>query len=257
MTDGKPLYTDDGFSGSIMSYFAEEFLFFSLVPPQGILKREIETSAMTVEGDPLDCGLFQFELWPRFPQSPPKDAFCISQATGDMVLKQTQTFSVRYADFEPFLNHSVPRSITASKGRQVRCRIQVSKLEQWNTDDAALAAPAEASSVSPAPNKWSTDNSEITPIDAKFTSPPAAPMGTYVNGPVALIILISRTGVVSDVESLMAPNPETALYAASLVRHWTYKPILRDGRPIEDITDAFLNLKFQIAPIAASSGAKQ
>jgi hypothetical protein len=55
----------------------------------------------------------------------------------------------------------------------------------------------------------------------------------------------------------MAPNPETALYAASLVKHWKYKPILRDGRPIEDITDAFLNLKFQIAPIAASSGAKQ
>lgn len=111
--------------------------------------------------------------------------------------------------------------------------------------DAALTAPADASDITPAPNQWSTEPGEKTPIHTENNIKlPQTLAGVKATGPMVLMILISRTGVVSDIEPLVTPSPEIAQYAADVMKQWTYKPIVRDGKPIEDITDVFLNIKF-------------
>jgi hypothetical protein len=229
-----------------MSYFVNLSLFYAALPGPSILSRNVETTALSLQGDLLDCGMFVLEIGPAaYPQSP-KDTFCVSRNTGNMVLRQTHGISIRYHDFAPFLDKSIPRTISASKGSQARFRIKIEQLDQSTPDDTAMAAPADASLTSPAPNDWATQPEETSPVHSStlMLQPPHELKASHVSGPVVLYILISRTGAISDVEPIYAPSPALADFATQVVRGWTYKPILRHDKPIEKLAHAYLNFKF-------------
>jgi hypothetical protein len=237
-------YTDDGFDGSIMSYFVHNAMFYAAFRPEAIVQRAVEPGARALQGDVLDCGMFVMELGPAGYPPPPKDNFCVSRDTGNLVLRQTAGLSIRFRDFAPFLDKSIARTISASKGPQVRFRIKIEQLDQATLDDAAMTAPADASPTSPEPNIWSTQPGETTP--AQTTKVPAPPelKASHAAGPVVLYVLISRTGAVTDVEPIIAASPALADYAAQVVRGYKYTPILRQGKPLEEIAHAYFNFKF-------------
>jgi hypothetical protein len=238
------LFADDGFSGSIMSYFVNYSLFYAAFRPAAILSRNVETSVMSLQGDVLDCGMFVFEVGPAAYPQPPKDNFCVSRDSGNLVLRQTAGISIRYRDFAPFLDKSIPRTISASKGPQVRFRIKIEQLDQATLDDVGMAAPADASLTSPLPNIWATKPEETSP--SQTTKVPVVPelKAAHASGTVVLYVLISQTGAVADVEPIFASSPALADYATQLARGYTYKPILRHDKPLEEIAHAWFNFKF-------------
>ncbi len=247
MTDfddhGKHLYTDDGFVGSIMSYYVRIFFDYPTLPPAGV-KRNVQTTAMSMQGAVLDCGMFQ--AWIEPPDYPPmpKDGFCVSRDSGNLALRQTQRFSIRYQDHAPFLDQAIARRITASKGSHVRCRIKIDQLDQAVLDDVAMTLPPDASPTSPAPDIWATKATETVPAKTGKVPIPPALKAAHANGLVEVFILISRTGTVIDAEPFFSLSPELEDMGLQTVKTWTYKPILRDGKPLEVIAIARLPLQF-------------
>jgi TonB family protein len=238
--DARPVYTDDGFDGTIMTYLVNDFLLTPLPPPLGIARQDMETTVMQQQGKTLDCGMYELFVSPSGMPAAPKETYCVARGTHDLVLRQTQYFSIQYDQFEPVLGRSIPRSIVATQGGVVRCRIHVDKVDEQALDDAALTPPASASPVSPAPEWVSLNPKERTPLH-KVT--PAWPPDVKASaiGPVSLRYVISRTGTVKDVEVAYAPSPEFAKAAVDAVKQWTYAPILRRDKPVEVMTSVVLS----------------
>jgi hypothetical protein len=241
---GKNVYTDDGYTGSILSYYAQSFLFNALLPPPGIIHRQLQTTAVPLQGEILDCGGFQGWIEPPGYPAMPLDVFCVSRDKGDLALRQTERFSVRYQDYAPFLNQSIARRITASKGPHVRCRIKIVQLDQAVLDDAEMTAPPDASTTSPEPNIWATNRNETIPLKIGKVPVPPELKAAHASGLVEMFILISRTGSVTDVEPFLSTSPDLEDVAEQTVKAWTYKPILRNGKPIEVIRLERLPLQF-------------
>ncbi len=245
--DGKPVYTDNGFDGTIMAYQMNDFLLNPLPPPTGTARRDMETKVMQLQGTTMDCGMYQFFVEPTGWPPAPKEVLCVTRDTHDLVLRQTQHFSIRYQQFEPFIGRSIPRYIVASQGSVVRCRIHVQQVDQQALDDAALTPPADASPVSPGPDWLSLTAKENTPLHKVS---PLWPYGVSASagGPVSVRILISRTGTVKDIEVVDAPSPEFAQAAIDAVKQWTYAPILRKDKPVETMTTCLLSFgKWQLS----------
>jgi hypothetical protein len=231
---GKTVYTDDGYVGSIMSYYARVFLDYQALPWFGTSLRTLKTSLFPLQGDLLDCGAYQSWIEPAAYPAMPMDKFCVSRATGNMALQQMQNFSIRYQDHAPFRNQTIARRITASKGTQVRCRIRIDQLDEIVLDDAEMIPPNDASLTSPEPNIWDTKPGETTPLaTAKLNA-------SHAKGLVELFILISRAGSVIDVEPLFSSSADLDDFASQMVKTLNYRPILRDGKPLEVITLAHL-----------------
>jgi hypothetical protein len=248
MTDfsdhGKSVYTDDGYVGSIMSYYARAFFDYQNVSWWTTAHRDIQTNMRSVQGVLLDCGAFQGWIEPPgYPAMPP-DVFCVSRDTGDLALRQTERFSVRYQDYAPFQGQSIARGITASKGQHVRCRMSIEQLDQGTLDDAAMGPPLDASPTSPEPNIWATKDFETIPTKMGKVPVPPALKASHASGLVEVFILISRTGSVIDVEPFFSMSADLEDIAEQTAKTWTYKPILRNGKPIEVIRIARLPLQF-------------
>jgi Gram-negative bacterial TonB protein C-terminal len=239
---GKWQYTDDGFNGSIMTYFVNDFLLLPLPPPTGTARGDLQTSSMQWQGSTTDCGMYQFFMEQSGLPVPPKEVLCVSRDTFDLVLRQTLGFSVQYREFAPFEGRSIPRSIVASEGTVVRCRVQVQQVDQQTLDEAALTPPTETSLAQPGPNWISTSNGEgvvtrrITPMY------PAKVQPSRAAGYVRLLVLISRNGDVMDAEPLLSPAPELTQAGIEAVKQWAYAPVIRHGEPVERIAE--VNLKF-------------
>lgn len=241
----RPVYTDDGFDGTIMTYLVNDFLLTPLPPPLAIARRDMDTTVMQQEGKTLDCGEYQFYVNPAGMPPAPKETYCVARGTRDLVLRQTQYFSVQFGQFEPALGRSIPRTIVATQGAGtqaavVRCRIHVEQVDQQALDDAALMPPADASPVSPAPEWYALSRKENTPL---HNVTPVWPSGVKASetGAVSLRVAISRTGAVKDIEVVYAPAPEFAKAAVDAVKQWTYAPIVRRDKPVEAMTAVVLS----------------
>lgn len=241
---GKPVYTDDGFDGTIMTYYANDFLLTPLPPPQGTAYRDIETKSLRMQGAVIDCGMFQFFIEPAGMPPSPKEALCVNRDTHDLALRETLHLSVRYRDFVPFLDRSIPRTISASQGPVVRLRIHVKQADQTMPDDTSMVPPSDASPVSPGPNWLATSKDEGTPSHRVSPSYPVDMKNARISGPAAVLVLISRTGNIKDVQPLYAPTPELLQAAVEAAKQWRYAPLIREGRPVETMTEIHMN--FQI-----------
>jgi len=230
---GPSVYTDDGYIGSIMSYYARVFLDYPSLP--GWDRRLVQTNTMPFNDAVLDCGWIQNWIEPPGYPPMPMDGFCTSRDSGDLVVRQTKRFIVQYQDYAPFLNQSIARTITATKNSQVRCRIKIEQLDQAVLDDAAMAAPLNASPTSPEPNIWATKTGETTPVKTRKVAYPPVLKASHASGLVEEFILISRTGEVIEVEPFFASSPDLEDIGIQTARASTYKPILRDGKPLEVI----------------------
>lgn len=241
---GKDLYTDDGYVGSIVSYYAAVFLDQPALPWFGANRRKLQPSTASVQGEVLDCGAYQAMIdLPGYPPMP-MDDFCVSRATGNIALRQMQNFSIRYEDYSSFLKQSIARTITASKGTHVRCRIKIDQLDQAALDEAQITPPPDASPTSPEPNIWATEATETTPISTPRVFPPNHLAVSHAKGLAEILVLISRAGTVIDVEPFFASSADIEKFATQMVRTWRYKPILRGGQPLEVITLTHLPLQF-------------
>jgi hypothetical protein len=236
-------YTDDGFDGSIVLYFVHNAILNAVFRPEALEQRVVEPRAVALQGHVMDCGMVVMEGGPAgYP--PLRDNFCVSRDSGNLVLRQTGGFSIRFHDFAPFLDKSIARTISASKGPQARFRVKIEQLDQATLDDAAMTAPAGASPTSPEPNVWATQPGETTPAQTTKVPVPAELKASHAAGPVVLDVLISRTGAVTDVEPVLAASPALADYAMQIAKGYKYTPILRQGKPLEEIAHAYFNFKF-------------
>lgn len=219
---GLPSYTDDGFDGSIMSYFVNNFLLFPLPPPTGTARKDLETRTMQIEGSDLDCGMFQFYVSPApFPVEP-KEVLCVSHVDSNLVFTQTLVFNVHYQNFAPFLDRSIPRDITAYEGSVMRCRVHVEQIDQQALDDEALAPPANGSLVKPGPEWRSTTHAENSPKRFPLASGMEIPQGDHAAAYGEFLVLRSRAGAVIDVQPIYAPNPKLAQTAADALKQWIF-----------------------------------
>lgn len=241
---GKNLYTDDGFVGSIMSYHATGFLDYPALRWFGSNRRKLQTSSVFLQGEVLDCGAYQAWIEPPGYPPTPMDDFCVSQATGNIALRKMQNFTIRYEDYSPFLKQAIARTITASKGAHVRCRIKIDLLDQAVLDEAQLTPPSDASPTSPEPKIWATQAGETTPVSTPRIFPPNHLAASHATGVVEIFVLISRTGSVIDVEPFRSSSADMEKFATQMVKAWRYKPILRDGKPLEVIDLVHLPLQF-------------
>lgn len=237
MTDfsnrGLSVYTDDGYIGSIMSYYARVFLDYPSLP--GWDRRLVQSNTMSFHDALLDCGWILDWIEPPGYPPMPMDGFCTSRDSADLAMLQTQRFSVQYQDYAPFLKQSIARTITATKNSQVRCRIKIEQLDQAVLDNAAMAAPLNASPTSPEPNIWATKTGESTPVKTRKVPYPPDLKASHASGLVEEFILISRTGEVIEVEPFFASSSDLEDIGIQTARASTYKPILRDGKPLEVI----------------------
>jgi hypothetical protein len=244
--NGEKRYTDDGFGGNIMYYFAQLSMFYAVYQPAGILHRSpVSTNVASLpSGDVLDCQSYLMEVGPRDYPQPPNERFCVSRATGDLVLRHTENLTFRYSDFAPFLDKSIARTITGSQGSQVRFRVKVEQLDQEGLPSEQMTAPADASSRSPAPDVWGTKPEETRPTHVGKLAAPPALKASHASGVVVLYVLISRSGSVVDVETRFATSPELASYATQVANSYSYRPIMRDGKPLQEIASLYLTLVF-------------
>jgi TonB-like protein len=233
------MYKDDGFDGTIMTYMVNDFLLNPLPPPMGTARKDLETKVFDFKGSTMDCGTFQFFIAPPGWPPLPKEALCVNRDTHDLVLRQTERFSIQYEQFAPFLGRSIPRYIVGTQGPVVRCRIRMESVDQTIPDDVAMTVPADASRAMPGPNWLSLAAKEAQPT---HNAVPVWPSGVKAAGPVMLLVLISRTGAVKDMEVQYTASPEFAQAGMDAVRKWRYAPVIRDGKPVETITT--VNLSF-------------
>ena len=201
-TDSKPLYTDDGFTGSILTYFVREFLLDPLVPPAGLAKRDTQTSVKTLLGTTMDCANFQFEMMPQNVPPPPPEAYCVSRDTHDLVMHQTEHFTARYRDFAPFQDRSIARTISVSKGTQTRIRIKIETVDEAVLPEDERKAPENASPMDQGPEIRAYDNAREL-VRTGGIDPSALPrMDSFGHsaGLGIVYVLVSREGKVIDVE---------------------------------------------------------
>jgi hypothetical protein len=240
----KNLYTDDGYVGSIMSYYAAGFLDYPTLQWFGANRRKLQTSSASVQGEVLDCGAYQAWIRPPGYAPMPMQDYCVSQATGNIALQELQNFIIRYEDYRPFLKQAIARTITASKGAHVRCRIKIDLLDQAVLDEAQIAPPPDASPTSPEPKIWATEGNETTPVSTPRIFPPNHLAALHAKGVAEIFVLISRTGSVIDTEPLRSSSDDIEKFATQMVRTWHYNPILRNGKPLEVIALVRLPLQF-------------
>lgn len=245
-SNGEKRYTDDSFGGNIMYYFAQASVFYAVYQPLGIIHRTPQATNVTSlpSGEVLDCQSYIMEIGPPDYPQPPNERFCVSRATSDLVLRHTANLTFRYSDFAPFLDKSIARTITGLQGSQVRFRVKVEQLDQATLPSEQMTAPADASLTSPEPNRWGTKPEETEPTHAGKVEAPPALKASHALGQVVLYVLISRSGKVTDVEPLFASSPELASYAILIANSSSYKPIIRNGKPIQEITTSHLTFKF-------------
>jgi hypothetical protein len=237
---GKTRYVDDGFDGSILTYFAGSFLMNPLLPEGGFIQRDIKTSTRQQGSDLLDCAamqLFGVSRGSNLP-TPPPDLYCISRTTHDLALRVTQHFTVSYKDSAPFLDRSIPRLISASQDGVVRIRVRIVQVDQQPLNDADRTAPPNASTVSTAPNIITTSREETTPLQGDRP----LPFHRKNPSPSPFLILISREGKVVDVMPMETLPHELTEAAITTLRQRTYAPIVRGGQPVNVITTAYINL---------------
>jgi hypothetical protein len=241
---GAPRYTDDGFIGSILQYYANDFLFNPALPPQGIQNRDLKTKVMTLQGRTLDCGSFQFFILP--PGFPPAqmETYCVTADTHDLTLRQTERFSIRYSEFVPFLGKSIAQTISASKGSQVRCRIHIEKLDEEKLDEAAMLPPPNASPVDPGPEMWSTVPGQVAIIGGNKLPEHQQDRASHYGSFNLFHVLVSCEGKTLDIEPQYSTSPELEKTAEDIVKTWVYKPVLRDGKPVELITTVKYTVRY-------------
>jgi len=241
---GRKSFTEEGnFDGNIMLYHLGEFLFWPLSPAVPGTHRVYQYQARQLGTQAMDCESYQFLGWYTYrshdgrviASKPPAEVECFSQETHDFILKQTEHLNGRYLNFAPFHETSIARMISVTQGSVVRARAHITMLEDAALDDAALTPPADASPVTPGSN-WITETAEeehplqtgpLPEVDQKQLKK------TTEN--LEVMILVSRTGVVIDAEPMESPTPELMKDALEAARKWSYKPILREGRPVETI----------------------
>lgn len=245
-SEGKRQYVDDGFGGNIMFYFTKDALLHAILPPAGIASRPPQTTNVIslAGGDMLDCQAFILEIGPRQYPPIPNDRFCVSRATGDLVLRHTQNLTIRYSDFKPFADKSIARSIEGSQGSLIPFLVNVEVLDQASLPAEQMVAPTNASRFSPEPDRWATEPEKTRPVRTDKPVAPPALKASHASGVVELFYLISSSGDVTDVETRFATSPELSSYAAQAARAQHFKPIMRDGKPIQEIASAYLTLVF-------------
>lgn len=238
---GPPSFTDDGYQGSIMSYFVNNFLLNPLPPPAGLARRNIETKTMQLGGPALDCGMYQFFVGPPGSPARPKEVLCVTRDGLELALAQTIVFSVRYKESAPFLGRSIPRYIYAAEGPVVRCRIHVQLVDEQKLEDQALVPPGGALSVEPGPVWRATSAAEDAPLQSPFPSSLRHAPGVRGDVPGEFLVLRSTTGQVMDVQPVYAPNREVQQAAVDALKQWTFSPLIRQGRAVETISTVHLN----------------
>jgi hypothetical protein len=245
-TDGKPLYTDDGFTGSILTYFVRDFVLVPLFPAGAFAKRETKTSAVTLLGTEMDCAGFQFKIRAGNVPQPPPDSYCVSRKTHDLVMHQTESFSARYRDFAPFLDRSIARTIVVSKGPQTRIRIKIETLDDAVLPEAERVAPANAVAVDAGPEIRAYDpKTELVRVGGiDLSEPSQGDRAAHLAGLEIVYALVSRQGKVIDVEPSYISNPGLTKIAINIAKSGTYKPLIRAGVPVEDIVTVYIPIRF-------------
>ncbi len=67
-----------------------------------------------------------------------------------------------------------------------------------------------------------------------------------IAGSVVMRALIGRDGRIEKLQLTSVPDPDLAIAALAAVRHWTYKPYLLNGEPVE--VDTTITVNFNLSP---------
>jgi Gram-negative bacterial TonB protein C-terminal len=241
--DDKHRYTDDGFDGTIMLYDVYESLFESIPLRQGWDHRQLDYKPMQLENISMDCALYQLPAnGPPLPV-PIKQTICVSPENHDLALTQTQFLNIRYSDFTPFQEKSIPHTISIATGPVIRASVHLQQLDESMLEDAAMLPPADASPVSPAPDWVDTTREEDRPrhrVEPDYTHHMKS---AHIEGPIAVLVLRSRSGKIKDIESAEGEPPELTQIVIDAVKNWTYAPLIREDKPVETISEVSFDFK--------------
>ena len=114
-----------------------------------------------------------------------------------------------------------------------RRRTSKRSLASWtrrNTDDSApRAAKATSGDTS-----YKVGGSVSEPVELSRVRPvyPPEARAKGLTGVVKLNAVIDESGTVTSVESIQSPDSTLTAAAVGAVGHWTYKPAMKDGKPV-------------------------
>jgi TonB family protein len=92
------------------------------------------------------------------------------------------------------------------------------------------------------PITLSSEASATHLVSTHYVSPYMAAIKVkHLTGTVLLHALITKTGTVSQVKVVRSTDPMLSDAAVDIVQHWTYKPYIHYGRPVEVDTTITVN----------------
>jgi hypothetical protein len=90
----------------------------------------------------------------------------------------------------------------------------------------------------------------LNPVHRVEPARPRVPQGTSSNGQVELLVTLTPEGKVAGAEALSGPQPLRGP-AVDAVAQWTYRPVIREGRPVFAYTSAGVVFIDRSRPIGA------
>lgn len=147
--------------------------------------------------------------------------------------------------------------ITVVSGPQMLRKAYVDAVSQWVYKpfllngkpvpvDTTITVNIQHGSLEPSPDRVHLSSGEaagriLTKTQPVF--PPHAADGQHASGTIVMHAVIAKDGTVKELSVLSGPEFERQS-VLDAVRHWTYKPYLLDGNPMEVDTTITLNIDF-------------
>jgi TonB family protein len=141
-------------------------------------------------------------------------------------------------------NRILPNSLSEYEGRDKVLSASVESIEALSPTDPALIPPQEA--MKPAVERVQLSAGLVAGRRTGGIVPiyPADAKAVRAQGTVVLRAVIGRDGRIHDLKVMSAPYPSLVQSAMWAVSHWTYKPYLLNGQPVE--IDTQINVTYRL-----------
>lgn len=229
------------FHGSI-SERALVSAFFDPLPEGDLQRYGVEVQQVTQNGVGMDCVVVHTPAVDpvlRAGRAVARDTvYCLAGPAKTLRVTQMKNGqAMLYNRLEPMGEKIFARDLTLMQGKLRRGVMQVETMSAWVVEEARLAVPAGAERQGGAGSNGGgarvaggvQAGSKISGSEPEY--PRVARMGR-VEGQVVISAVVSKTGVLEDMEVVSAPDEALARASLEALKDWRYKPYLLGGKPM-------------------------
>jgi TonB family protein len=212
-------------------------------------KHDLASKKTTLSTVEMDCVSVRNKPAPSNPNGPPlrpvdPSVYCLDSKSHTLRLSELPgQMTVVFNKFETFGSRQIPHSVVISQGKVQRATLDVVKVTEWQPDDAMFPHLGETP-VSERRARVAGGVLAGSIIQKVSPEYPYLAKREHIQGTVVLACVITKLGTVSDIEVLSSPDHSLSEAAVEAVKHWTYKPYLINGQPID--VDSTITVNFNL-----------